>query len=243
MKTVLDQLSAKTKEVRAVGQHGLTTLEDGPEQAGHKLAHNPCATANFSTEQLPSELRHLQDSFNFTTMSIISSSKMEQKVRNLLMRTKRQPKETKPGVVILAAKADVASKMVGIVEIAKRTIQQEGGKWWQYSKLYPQMVELKKKTKKPKRAEGGKSLREWDDEQKQKGETVSEEGKENQDDGTIPQEANPEEDEDEDEGAFQTMGRRQVMAYDENRSKMRAIPIMTIYLSQAPVPALKSSCR
>jgi len=143
----------------------------------------------------------------------------------------------------------VASKMVGIVEIAKRTIRQEGGKWWQYSKLHSQVIELKKKKPRPKRAEGGKTLREWAHEQEEKGECVSEGMKENHNgDHDMPndQEArldDLEKEEDEDEGAFQTMGRHQVMAYDENRNKMRAIPIMTIYLAQVPVPVLRSTCR
>lgn len=224
-------------------------LESGPQEDIPDVANSGVAGANLSTDQLPSELRHIQDRFEFTTMSIVSSSKMEQKVRNLLLRTKRLSEETKPGVVILTAKADLASKMVGIVEIAKRTIRQEGGKWWQYSKLHPQMIELKKKKTRPKRAEGGKTLREWADEQEQKGEPVSGGMKENHigdlkvpdDEGTRPDDV--EKDKDEDDGAFQTMGRHQVMAYDENRNKMRAIPIMTIYLAQVPVPALRSTCR
>ncbi len=224
-------------------------LKAGPQEDIPDVANSGVAAANLSTDQLHSELRHLQDIFEFTTMSIVSSSKMEQKVRNLLLRTKRLSEGTKPGVVILTAKADVASKMVGIVEIAKRTIRQEGGKWWQYSKLHSQVIELKKKKPRPKRAEGGKTLREWAHEQEEKGERVSEGMKENHNgDHDMPddQEArldDLEKEEDEDEGAFQTMGRHQVMAYDENRNRMRAIPIMTIYLAQVPVPVLRSTCR
>lgn len=222
-------------------------LESGPQEDVSDVANSGVAAANPSTAQLPIELCYMQDKFDFTTMSIVSSSKMEQKVRNLLLRTKRPSKETKPGVVILTAKADVASKMVGIVEIAKRTIRQEGGKWWQYSKLHSQVIELKKKSK-AKRAEGGKTLREWAEEQKEKGENVSGGMRENHIGGhDMPDDKGASLDDSEkdenDDDAFQTMGRHQVMAYDENRSKMRAIPIMTIYLSQAPVPALRTTCR
>lgn len=226
-----------------------TALKSGPQEDFPDVADRGVTTAKFSTEQLPSELRRIQDRFEFTTMSIVSSSRMEQKVRNLLLRTKRLSERTKPGVVILTAKADVASKMVGIVEIAKRTIRQEGGKWWQYSKLHSQVIELKKKKTMPKRAEGGSTLREWADEQEEKVEPVPGGTKENHDgDHDVPNDKgarldDQDKDEDEDEGAFQTMGRHQVMAYDESRSKMRAIPIMTIYLSQVPVPALRSTCR
>lgn len=239
----------KTKNTEDAHHQASTALKSGPQEDIPDIANSGVTTAKLSTERLPSELRHIQDRFEFTTMSIVSSSKMEQRVRNLLLRTKRLPEGTKPGVVILTAKADVASKMVGIVEIAKRTIRQEGGKWWQYSKLHSQVIELKKKKTRPKRAEGGRTLREWADEQEEKGEPVSGGMKENHNgDHDMPDDKgarldDQEKDEDEDEGAFQTMGRQQVMAYDENRSKMRAIPIMTIYLSQVPVPALRSICR
>ena len=220
----------------------------GAQQEARQAASDGVATSVLSTDQLPSELHHLQKMYDFTTMSIISSSKMEQKVRNLLLRIKAPVEGTKPGIVILTAKADVASKLVGIVEIAKRTIQQESGHWWQYSKLHPQIVELKEKKKKPKRPEGGMTLREWADGQLEQKENVSQESDGKQDTtahapAEDPSVDRPEEDEDEDEEAFQTMGRHQVMAYDENKSKIRAVAIMTVYLSQVPVPALKDTCR
>ena len=219
----------------------------GLQQEAPPAVSDGMGTPVLSTDQLPIELHHLQKTYDFATMSIVSSSKMEQKVRNLLLRIKAPVESTKPGIVILTAKADVASKLVGIVEIAKRTIQQEGGQWWQYSKLHPQMVELKKKKKNSKRPEGGMTLREWADgqlEQKEKG-SQKLDGK--QDTAAYapaeePSGDRPVEDEDEDEEAFQTMGRHQVMAYDENKSKIRAVAIMTVYLSQVPVPALKDTC-
>ena len=177
---------------------------------------------------------------------------MEQKVRNILLRTNKIDRSVKPGVVILTTKADVASKMVGIVEVAKREIQRKGGQWWQYTKLHPTTVELKQQ-KKPKRPDGGRTLREWADERAEKGEeneSPQREGEE-EDGPHQPREPTPayvpgeeeEKDEDEDNGAFETMGRRQVMAYDENKSKIRAIAVLTIYLSQVSVPALKLSCK
>ena len=248
-----DPRPAKRQKTAAdVAFNTSVTLEAGPQQDLHGVINGGAATsAPPSTNQLPSELRHLQNQYACTTMSIVSSSKIEQKVRNLLLRTKRPAEDdanAKPGVVILTAKAEVASKMVGIVEIAKRAIQQEGGQWWQYSKLHGQTVELKKKQQKVKRVEGGKTLREWADEQDGQRESVPEgkpEGKPEGQEHKLPASAELEgsEDEDEDEAAFQTMGRHQVMAYDENRAKLRAVPVMTIYLSRVPITALRDICR
>ena len=220
----------------------------GVQQAARQAASDGVATSVPSTDQLPPELYHLQKTYDITTMSIISSSKMEQKVRNLLLRIKAPVEGAKPGIVILTAKADLASKLVGIVEIAKRTIQQECGQWWQYSKLHPQIVGLKEKKEKSKRPEGGITLREWADGQLEQKENVSQESDGKQDTAAHaraedPSMDRPEENEDEDEGAFQTMGRHQVMAYDENKSKIRAVAIMTVYLSQVALPALKDTCR
>lgn len=229
-----------------------TTLESAQKQNAAEVVIDKPTEASLSTDQLPSELRHLLEQYTFTTMSIISSSKMEQKVRNLLLRANRPAEDgsqTKPGVVILTSKADTASKMISIVEIAKRTIQQEGGDWWQYSKMHSQIIELKKeKKKKTKRAEGGKTLREWAEERSREAAFAPVEAEEEDtgkglSDGTPAVSEDHGQDEEDDEGAFQTMGRHQAIAFDENRSKLRAIPIMTIYLSRVAVSALRGTCK
>ena len=224
--------------------------EANPKQDAGEVGNNDGSASRLSTDQLPSELRHLQNTYDFTTMSIISSSKMEQKVRNLLLRTKKPAEGGKPGIVILTAKADVASKLVGIVEIAKRQIKEEGGQWWQYSKLHSHIVELKKIKERSSRATGEKTLREWAD---TKDENMDHESSEARDENEIDHQKQGkdlsvegvmgDDEDDDDEGAFQTMGRRQIMAYDENRSKIRALAVLTIYLSQVPVPALKNIYR
>ena len=196
---------------------------------------------------LPPEVQHLTSKYEMSTMSILSSSKMEQKVRKLLTRTQLvEETKSKPGVVILTAKSDVAAKMVGIVEIAKRNIEKEGGQWWQYNALLGQTIELKKDVK-TNRPAGGKTLREWEEEQSQNQNCTAEEAGASGTDGpqakaSTAREEDEDEDQDDDGGAFQTMGRHQVMAYDKNRSKLRAIPIMTIYLSRTPVPGLGAHC-
>lgn len=48
-------------------------------------------------------------------------------------------------MVVFTAKAEVASKMISIVEIVKRNLGREGGKWFQYIAVDGQVVENKKK--------------------------------------------------------------------------------------------------
>ena len=163
---------------------------------------------------------------------------MEQKVRTLLVRTRtlvENDPQSQPGVAVLSAKANVAQKMVGIVEIAKRAIEKEGGNWWQYNKIHGQIVELRKKEK-PKRAEGGQRQCEREKEQ-----TPMESN--NVTEATRSESAEMSKDEDEgDEAVFQTMGEQQVMSYEGDRGKVRATPVMTIHLSKVPVPELKAHC-
>ena len=200
------------------------------------------STDNATPQALPAEVQHLQNKYDFTTMSILSSSKIEQKVRNLLLRVSKfnfADIKAKPGIVVLHAKAKAAGKMVSIVEIAKREIQKENGKWYQYSKLHGEIIESKAKETKPKG--GGKTLDEWSKEKSgdgtpaKTGEGTSsgvekvQEGKQAVDD-----------EDDEMEDAFETMAlpnREHDKA--EERKKVRAIPIMTIYFDRVPVPGLK----
>ena len=200
-------------------------------------------TNNSSTNQaLPAEVQHLQNKYDFTTMSILSSSKIEQKVRNVLLRVSKfdfADVKAKPGIVVLHAKADVAGKMVSIVEIAKQEIQKEKRGWYQYSKLHGEIMQLKEKQ--PKRSGGGKTLAEWSME-KSNTKAAAEGGQKTSDsaeEGQKEKEAVNDED-GEMEDAFETMviptGERN---HAEDRKKVRAIPIMTIYLARVPVPGLK----
>lgn len=59
-------------------------------------------------------------------------------------------------MVVFTAKADVASKMISIVEIVKRNLAGEGGKWFEYIAVDAQLVEKKKQAKKKGDEEGGK---------------------------------------------------------------------------------------
>lgn len=203
---------------------------------------------NTSSHHLPPEVRHLSSKYDFTMMSILSSAKISEKVKKLLLRVENfnfaDPK-SKPGVVVLHAKSDVASKMVSIVQIARQDIEHNNGKWWQYSKLDEQVAELK--TKAVKRKDNGKTLEEWQKERAE-GETQGS-GEVGGETGRASKEAqhgrgvvNGDE---EMEDAFESMlnpkeadqGAEQ--SRNDNSGKIRATPVMTIYFARVPVPGLK----
>ncbi|MCJ1475261.1 hypothetical protein MMC13_003923 [Lambiella insularis] len=216
-------------------------------------ASTVAATNDSVSEVLPPSLKHLQTRYAFATMSILSGSKINQKVRSLLAHLEKfsfADLKAIPGVVILHAKANVASKLVSIVEIAKREIEKQNGKLYQYSRVHGQLEELKQQQKKEQhqeiRTKDGRTLNERQAEQPTGVENQPEAlennttiAKEDQEDGEEEGEEKEEEEE-----AFETMAERgreeeAVMQSGEPRKKVRAVPVMTVYLSRVPVPEFK----
>lgn len=220
-------------------------VSEGPANFNHETANS-----QMPAPILPPELSHLQTKYDFTTMSIISSSKIEQKVRNLLLRLEKfsfADINAKPGVVVLHAKANVVAKMVSIVEIAKKNITDEGEKWWQYSRLHGQIAELKEK---PERAESaGKTLVEWE----QNRASLIKSGVEANLTGNRVQTGQPTVgiiDEPtghqvEEEAGFETMKEKKkcedlsTAEAFQARKKIRAVPVVTIYMSRVPIGEFK----
>lgn len=221
---------------------------DTPEATTTETVERRELAPDTSAQELPHEVRHLSSKYDFTTMSILSSARINDKVKNLLLRVEKfsfaDPK-SKPGIVILHAKSEVASKMISIVQIAKENIEHDNGKWWQYSKLDGRIAELKAKP--VKRRDDGKTLSEW---QKERAEGVSEDfedlggetgraSKEVQYDHEVSHE------DEEMEDAFESMVNPKEADQGAKQSgngsarKIRSIPVMTIYFARVPVPGLK----
>ena len=187
---------------------------------------------------IPTEIQHLQDQYDFSIISIISSSKIQQKVKNLIARVERftfANVSAKPGVVVLHAKAASASKLISVIEIAKKDIETRGGKWYQYSKLHSELLEFKEKQWKP--SQDGRTLADT-----ASGPNSTANGK------TRPQRTHTgdqndlvdEEGDDSDaEVAFETLQHQSSGAASNGTSKVRATPIMTVYFACVPVPGLK----
>ncbi len=96
-----------------------------------------------TTFRLPSGCEHLEKSHLVRVVNVISSSSIKSKVDQLLAILVANPSEhTKPAIVVFTAKPKVASKLITVVEIAKRQLAQSGQSYFQYTGLTSQMVEI-----------------------------------------------------------------------------------------------------
>ncbi|KAL9006404.1 MAG: hypothetical protein Q9188_000809 [Gyalolechia gomerana] len=187
---------------------------------------------------LPFEIKHLQGEFEISTVSVISSSKINQKVKTLLDRVEKftfADVNAKPGIVVVEAKAAVASKMISIVEIAKADIAKRGGKWYEYTKLRSELLQSNVKQKQKQQPQGSRTLVDGESEQDSTGNGPQPSMKEAANDLGADEGVDPE-----DEGeAFETMQQIPGGPAMSERAKVRATPVMIIYFSCVPVSGLK----
>ncbi|KAL8814393.1 MAG: hypothetical protein Q9223_006374 [Gallowayella weberi] len=196
-----------------------------------------------SISPLPLELQHLLGQYDLTTMSIISSSKIHQKVKTLLALVENfsfANVKAKPGLVNLRAKAGSASKLISVVEIAKADIAKRGGKWYQYSKLQSELLPIKEKQKEQRL--GGRTLADGEPERSSTadGSTGPQDTDNHGQTGLMDTEGETEGDESGDgDSAFETLQHQTEGPVGHKKTKVRATPIITIYFSCVPVPGLK----
>lgn len=158
----------------------------------------------------------LDVNYDLTVMNIASVASIEQKVSRILgtLASFSFAAPAKPNIILLHAQAKVASKMISIVEIAKREIANAGGKWYQYN-------EVKELTVKQD-AKGGKETKTTND-----ADDVMDidEGKGN---GV------------ESPDRFETM----MTPFERavcGKPKIRAVPVMSIYLARVRIDSLKKT--
>ncbi|MCJ1404311.1 hypothetical protein MMC11_007536 [Xylographa trunciseda] len=212
------------------------------ETANTTTSNSPAGLGNQS-DVLPPSLRHLQSRYAFATMSINSSSKITQKVRSLRAHLEKfsfADLKAKPGVVALHAKANTASKMISIVEIVKREVEKEGGRLYQYSALASSLEALKEKKPRTENdgkssAANGKTLAEWQAAQDARVEVSSQ---------PAANDVEMDDDKVEEEESFETMTEKKAngqlkLQTSGERKIVRAIPMMTIYLSRVPISEFK----
>jgi hypothetical protein len=197
---------------KAVDRAHTTITAPSQTVVADSIAANPPSTS----AAIPADLATTHD---VTTMSIISSSHIQKKVTRILelLSAFSFVAPTKPGVVMLYGKAPVASKMITIVEIAKREIAQNGGKWFQYNKV-EQTLMIREKIDASSKTMGleDKGINSMDLDEAEGIKT----------DDEIPG------------SMFETMKTPFERAI-EDRPKFRAIPVMTLYLSRVRVESLK----
>lgn len=200
----------------------------------HPPPSDPSSQTDFPPAILPPNLLHLTKKYSFATMSLNSGSKIQQKVRTLINHLSRfdfLDRDMKPGVVALHAKADVASKLVGVVEIAKRDIEAlgRGGKWYQYSRVSGELKEIPiRKSKKEL-----KELAERKVAAEKGGRTLNNTKESEQLEG---------EEDDNEEEAFEPLPGSRAEQKPKD-TKLRNIPVLTIYMARVPVPELKTEFR
>ncbi|KAL8873771.1 MAG: hypothetical protein Q9174_000810 [Haloplaca sp. 1 TL-2023] len=229
------RLKINTGAPLAVRAPKSSLIQDKPDQDGVTKGPTACAEPS-----LAPEIQHLQKDFHFSTMSIISSSKIQQKVKTLLERIKNSASSTeedRPGVVIMQAKAPAVAKMISIVEIAKTDITQHQGTWYQYSKLRSELLPLKQRGKKSSRSSGTHTFP-----LNKAAETLdSDPSKPASDDADASKgDINGEEDSEDDVDAFEIMEHQPSRTSVRERARIRATPIVNIYFSSTPIPALKN---
>ena len=242
-KTKLAPVADQTPRLASDPQEPLPASEPVADTANTTTSETSLGPGDKSDILLPS-LRHLQSYYAFATMSISSSSKIAQKVRALRTHLEKfsfADLKAKPGVVALYAKANMASKMISVVEIVKREVEKEGGRLYQYSLLDGLLQELKEKkpsVEKPEAtpATDGKTLREWQVAQDNSVEVPLQSATTDVEMG--------EQDRAEEDEAFEAMTEKGPKDLgkapnSEERKKVRATPMMTIYLSRVPVPDFK----
>lgn len=84
-------------------------------------------------------LQELNGKYSIATTSVIASSKINKKVTQVLAHLGHVDlfsQTSVPGVMMVHARANDANKMVTVMEIAKRQMNQAGQPWYQYNRVY-----------------------------------------------------------------------------------------------------------
>lgn len=85
----------------------------------------------------------LSAKYNVLSLSVISSTAISNRTSALIQHLKSPASDSKPTLVALHAKAQVANKLISIVEIAKRDLKESDRKIFQYNALGSELIESK----------------------------------------------------------------------------------------------------
>ncbi|KAH8821034.1 hypothetical protein F5884DRAFT_766343 [Xylogone sp. PMI_703] len=179
----------------------------------------------------PTELDNA--SYNLLPHSILTSSKINKKTTACLTHlskfsltttttTPATPSE-KPPVIMLYANAVAAAKLISIAEIVKRSIREEGGKWFQYNKIEQRRVVVQERGSGA--PEGGKGRGK---------------GKDGGDDDDAMDVDGGEDEDEEESTAFETM-RTPFERAIQGQEKVRVAPVMVTYLSRVRIEKLRKA--
>lgn len=212
-------------------------VEDQAKEVSPKGNKAGLLFSQMITVKIPEQVEHLHARYSFSPIEVGANSRYDhaaQAVVRLVGRFNLADIHMKPTIVVLSSVAKFAGRLIAIVEGAKAQIAADKDKWFQYNELHGVIVP--KKPKVEKRIGGGKTLREWDEEQKSKAKTneatkateVTRDGKEDAMDV--------------DEDIFQTMVRRKSedlqLAPGPETDKIRHMPVITVFIARLRVPEL-----
>ncbi|MCJ1268657.1 hypothetical protein MMC22_008545 [Lobaria immixta] len=212
-------------------------IEDQAKEVSPKGNKAGLLFSQISTAQLPDGVEHLHANYSFSPIEIGPNSKFDQTVQavvRLVGRFSLADIHMKPTIVVLSSMAKHAGRLIAIVEGAKSQIAADEDKWFQYNEMHGVIVPMK--TRNEKRTGGGKTLREWDEEQKAKAkakETVAAAEAVRSGEGDAM---------DVDDDVFQTVVRRKSedlqAVPDSENDKIRHTPVITVFIARLRVPEL-----
>ena len=189
----------------------------------------------------------VESKYDVQTHSVISSSKIQKKVSSVLRHLQQTTPKTssleRPRVSVLRARASDAGKLISIAEIAKREMLMSGGRqneakrWYQYVALGSETKEVGRRTPKGPGFQGeGKTVIE-DTVLGRQGQASRELADDDDNHEPLQQEKDNEEDDGEDDD-FEKMKTPFERAI-ESTPKMRAAPVMSLFLSLIPIDELR----
>lgn len=166
-------------------------------------------------------MQELGGKYHIMTTSVISSSKINKKVTSVLSHLSHVDlfdPNSRPGVIMLHAKDKDASKMVTVIELAKRKLSEAGQPWFQYNRVYQVAEEPRtsSKNKVDRRVENQSIIED-----------------------TILGGAEEDEDEDE-EDAFEPMENVFEQAVREKPAAKHPNTYMSMFLARVPIPELQA---
>lgn len=163
-------------------------------------------------------LQELQGKYSIATTSVIASTKINKKVTQVLSHLGHVDlfsQSSVPGVMMAHARANDVNKMVTVMEIAKRQMNQAGQPWYQYNRVY-EVADGRI----PKANAAGRGA----------DQTVIE--------NTVL--AGGDADEDDEEDAFEPVENTFERAIREKPAEESKTTYMSIFLSRVPMPELQS---
>ncbi|KAK8084759.1 hypothetical protein PG997_006030 [Apiospora hydei] len=223
-----------------------------PTPAGNPATTDATATTSSKRPRLASTLNitassdakilaAVESKYDVQTHSVISSSKIQKKVTSVLRHLQPVPKE-RTRVSVLRARASDAGKLISIAEIAKREMLKSGGhqdetkRWYQYIALGAETkdVEREKGRSSNGRGEGKTVIDETILAQRQ----APGEKEMTDDEQQQGREKERDENKDEDDDDFEQMKTPFERAI-EGTPKIRAVPVMSLFLSLTPIDELR----